>query len=157
MTIGNDGVTHHVPVSPDHVTRTSNNHSRCHLSLGSMCLAVCQDSAGASEKPQLDSWLHTLHHVTNTGDPVSVSPRDNIRDYLSIVPISISHITVWSVNNQYTSLRPCRCHNNQLIPKHTGHLSPCARVMSSSSTLSSGHCSFTNTGFYRLFVWRLML
>ena len=125
MTIGNDGVTHHVPVSPDHVTRTSNNHSRCHLSLGSMCLAVCQDSAGASEKPQLDSWLHTLHHVTNTGDPVSVSPRDNIRDYLSIVPISISHITVWSVNNQYTSLRPCRCHNNQLIPST---LVPCHHV-----------------------------
>ena len=94
---------------------------------------MCRQAA----RPQLDSWLHTLHHVTNTGDPVSVSPCDNIRDYLSIVPISISHITVWSVNNQYTSLRPCRCHNNQLIPST---LVPCHLV-----TMCPGHVIITNT------------
>ena len=53
MTIGNDGVTHHVPVSPDHVTRTSNNHSRCHVSPG------CQAPAGqlaTHTAPRNEHW-----------------------------------------------------------------------------------------------------
>lgn len=53
MTIGNDGVTHHVPVSPDHVTRTSNNHSCCHVSPG------CQAPAGqlaTHTAPRNEHW-----------------------------------------------------------------------------------------------------